>query len=174
MLWGCARRFRRCIVEDQGVPCLRIHGKGDTSRLVALSPAATTRLSAYLEAAGHKEDLDGPLVRPVRSRKATAKYNVADDPRRPLHPDTIWRNVVKKYAKQLGYKVSPHTMRHTAGTNALNHGADFGEVQKWLGHSDVSTTQTYDHRDNEPENSPSFKVDYGGRKRNGTGQNGEE
>ena len=64
-----SRLTPRCMVEDQGVPCLRIHGKGDTSRLVALSPTATTRLSAYLEAAGHKDDLDGPLIRPVRSRK---------------------------------------------------------------------------------------------------------
>jgi site-specific recombinase XerD len=39
-----------------------------------------------------------------------------------------------------------HSLRATAATNALSHKADIAKVQKWLEHSDILTTQTYDKR----------------------------
>jgi len=47
-----------------------------------------------------------------------------------------------------------------AAKNALDHGADFGKVQVWLGNANQATTKVYDKRKDRPEESPTFKVEY--------------
>jgi site-specific recombinase XerD len=41
--------------------------------------------------------------------------------------------------------ISPHSLRHTAATLALNHGATIRQVQAMLGHADIQTTMIYLH-----------------------------
>lgn len=48
----------------------------------------------------------------------------------------------------------------TAATTALEHEADIIEVQAWLGHANVSTTQLYDRRESRPQHSPAYTVKY--------------
>ena len=60
-------------------------------------------------------------------------------------------NIVKKYAWQAGLQADragrrglcTHSLRKTALTNALEHGAKMEQVQAWAGHSDIRTTQGY-------------------------------
>jgi integrase/recombinase XerD len=54
----------------------------------------------------------------------------------------------------------PHSLRATAGTNALEHGADIAAVSEWLGHASITTTRLYDKRVVRAENSPTFRVNY--------------
>lgn len=51
--------------------------------------------------------------------------------------------LVKKYTEGLAKNVSPHTFRRTAGTQVYNETKDIIQVQEFLGHSNVTTTQKY-------------------------------
>lgn len=57
------------------------------------------------------------------------------------------REMITKYAKKAGINknVSPHTLRHTYGTDLLRATDNIRKVQKALGHSDLSTTMIYTH-----------------------------
>lgn len=53
--------------------------------------------------------------------------------------------IIKAYAKQanLNTSVTPHTLRHSFAAHKLEGGSDLQEVQKLLGHANISTTQIY-------------------------------
>jgi site-specific recombinase XerD len=148
----------RDLQRRDGVLQFRIAGKGEKIRYVPVGMKALRLLTEYLEAAGHKEDLEGPLFRPVQNR-VTGQLN------KPLHPVSVYQDIVKRYGKEVGITADVrgfcvHSLRATAATNALAHGADIAKVQEWLGHADISTTRMYDRRRWRPEESPTFKVEY--------------
>jgi len=48
------------------------------------------------------------------------------------------------YVAGIGKRISPHSLRHTAATLALDGGASLRSVQASLGHADPKTTVRYD------------------------------
>ena len=136
----------------------RLEGKGEKVRYVPVGMKVLRLITEYLAAAGHKEELEGPLFRPVRNQ-VTGELN------KPLHPGLVYQDIVKRYGREVGITVDVrgfcvHSLRATAATNALANGADIAKVQEWLGHADISTTRLYDRRRWRPEESPTFKVEY--------------
>lgn len=161
LLYHALRRGELCAltVRDyaprRGVPTLEVHGKGGRIRYLPVHPSAAVLLEDYLDACGHRFEIDGPLFRPVRNTRGTLC--------RALSGSAIYRNVVKRHALAAGIapaSIRPHCLRATAATNALEHGADIARVRDWLGHRTVSTTQLYDKRGSRPEDSPTFRVAY--------------
>jgi integrase/recombinase XerD len=53
--------------------------------------------------------------------------------------------IIKAYARQVGLNqaVTPHTLRHSFAVHKINSGSDLQEVQRLLGHANISTTQIY-------------------------------
>ena len=161
LLYHALRRAELCglkvkdYAERRGIKHLRVHGKGGRIRYVPVHPRAIRLLEEYLDRAGHRDQAEGALFRPLRADSHT--------PTRGLSPGSVYRNVVMHYARRLGIfmeLLGPHVLRATAATNALDHGADIAKVQEWLGHSNISTTRLYDKRKTRPEDSPTFKVEY--------------
>lgn len=67
----------------------------------------------------------------------------ADSPYKPLYPTEPTRWQAKFVKRNNLPKVSPHDLRHTAATLALESGADLKQVQTLLGHKDPSTTMQF-------------------------------
>lgn len=148
-----------------------VMGKGGKIRLVFLSDRAQKALSDYLTMrkdkekavfANHvtcnikhatKENANIKLnnknhglkanSHPSRRERTEAEKLMANS---RLTPRSIQR-IIKKYAIRAGItkKVTPHTLRHSFGTDLLRGGADLRAVQQLLGHSSIATTQIYTH-----------------------------
>lgn len=148
----------RDLQQREGVLHLRVEGKGSKIRFIPVAAKAARLIQAYLDQAGHGDDLQGPLFRPV-------KNNTTGTLRKPLNPTSVYRDVVRRYGRQVGINAEVHgfcvhSLRATAATNALSHHADIARVQEWLGHADIATTRLYDKRNHRPEDSPTFRVAY--------------
>lgn len=164
LLYHGVRREELCnlkvkdLQSREGVAHFRVLGKRGKIRFIPVNPSAQRLIEVYLAATGHREDLKGPLFRPIRNNR-TGTLN------KPLNPNSIYRNIVRKYGQETGVNVDVngfcvHSLRATAATNALSHEADIAKVQEWLGHSNISTTRLYDRRKTRPEDSPTFRVKY--------------
>lgn len=115
---------------------LRVHGKGDKTRLLPVGEVAMAYLHLYVErarqelAAGVLEASSGPLF----LSKSGRRLSTSDVRRRAR----IWG----AHAGIAG-GVRPHTLRHSFATHLLDGGADLRAIQELLGHSSISTTQVY-------------------------------
>ena len=142
----------------QGVMYFEVHGKGSKTRYVEINLAALRMIQTYLDDAGHGDDKNGPLFRPV-------KNNVSGNLNKSISSTAVYQTI-KHYADLVGItktvpNIGTHVARTTAITNALAKGADLAEAQQWAGHANISTTRLYDRRKRRPEDSPSYKVSYG-------------
>ncbi|MHB0876945.1 MAG: tyrosine-type recombinase/integrase [Anaerolineae bacterium] len=108
-------------------------GKGSSRRVVSLTPRCLSALRAYVDSG--REAL-------LSTIEETALFVNHRGER--LSRQGLWL-VIKGYVKELGLdgNVTPHTLRHSAATDKLSHGANVSEVQHLLGHANPSSTQVY-------------------------------
>jgi len=55
--------------------------------------------------------------------------------------------IIKHYVDEVGISedVTPHTLRHSFAAHKLSQGKSLQDIQKLLGHANISTTQVYQH-----------------------------
>lgn len=115
---------------------LRIRGKGNKERFVPFGSEAKKWLTVYLDSGRRnlslKNNKDGFLFLSNQGKKISRK--------------TVWFRF-NKIVSALGINAKPHSLRHSCATHMLHGGANLREVQEFLGHSDISTTQIYTHVD---------------------------
>jgi site-specific recombinase XerD len=112
---------------------VRVEGKGGRTRVVPGGEPAWRALEAYLARA--RPALLAHPAEPALFLSRTGRRLSTSDVRRRLAIQ------VRRAALQGG--VSPHTLRHSFATHLLEGGADLRAIQELLGHSSISTTQTY-------------------------------
>ncbi|MGE4233177.1 MAG: tyrosine-type recombinase/integrase [Bacteriovoracia bacterium] len=142
------------LFEQEGMLVLRIRGKGDKERILPVPDHVKKSIHVYLEMARKTLDVDQPLFSPV-------KNNITKEKNKPLHPNAI-AYVVKHYARLAGisYRVSPHSARATAVSNALDHNAPHRAVQHMAGWSSPLMVTRYDKRKQDLKNSAVRYVSY--------------
>jgi integrase/recombinase XerD len=118
---------------------LRILGKGDKVRNVPISPDLWRLVQRFvlLTERSFTSHLD--------SRKPLFTSRVGKD--KPLTTRSV-QYMVKKYVRAAGITkaISPHSIRHTVGTNMAVNEAPLLVIQQFLGHSDPKTTMRYIRR----------------------------
>ena len=144
LLFASGLRVSELVGLDRGHINLKrrefmVRGKGQKDRLVFVSQSAADWLERYL---AKRPDNAKPLF--IRY-SGTKKVDLSGNYQR-LTARSIQR-MIARYALLAGITkhVSPHTMRHSFGTDLLMNGADLRTVQVMLGHSNISTTQIYTH-----------------------------
>jgi integrase/recombinase XerD len=122
-----------------GQVLLRVRGKGDKVRNVPISPELWRLVQRYVLLTGRS-------------------FNSHVDVRKPLFTSRVGKdktlttrsvqNIVKKYVRAAGIvkAISPHSIRHTVGTNMAINEAPLLVIQQFLGHSDPKTTLRYIRR----------------------------
>jgi len=118
---------------------LRVMGKGAKIRNVPSSPDLWSLVQRYVLLSGRTFTSQTDARKPLfPSREGTD---------RPLTTRAI-RYIVKKYVRAAGITkaISPHSIRHTVGTNMAVNEAPLLVIQQFLGHSDPKTTMRYIRR----------------------------
>lgn len=142
------------LFEQEGLRVLRVRGKGDKERVLPLPDDVAKAIDTYLEMAKKDLSVDQPLFTPV-------KNNITKVKDKSLHPNAV-AYVVKHYAALAGvhYRVSPHSARATAVSNALDNRAPHRAVQHMAGWSSPLMVTRYDKRKEDLRNSAVRFVDY--------------
>lgn len=126
--------------HDTGHRTLRIRHKGGKDGKVAVPAPAVEALNAYLGTTG-RELVVGPADAglPIFTTATGKRWN----------PSEAFRTV-QRLAKAAGIEgqISPHSLRHTFATIALDVGTTLHDLQDSMGHADPRTTRRYDRARN--------------------------
>lgn len=113
--------------------CILVTGKGNKQRMVPFNLSTKTALVQYIQSFQPSTKSGWLFPSSNQSGHLTRQR---------------FFQIIKEMALDAGIdpqKVSPHVIRHAFATHLLNHGANLINVQKLLGHSDISTTEIYTH-----------------------------
>lgn len=100
-------------------------GKGNKERFVLFSHDCAERLKTYLD-----------------HREVDSKYLFSNQRGGPLSRCLIELKF-RNYTTALGFKVTPHTMRHSFAAHLAEKGMDYSYIQELLGHSNINSTRIY-------------------------------
>ena len=141
--------------EERGYRIVRVAGKGGKDRVIPLQEGVWRSAIEYLEKSGRplgEEGSSAALFAPTRNNR-TGKLEKALDPR------TVWQ-IVTRWVKRAGIRkhISPHSLRHTSITLALDGGATLRQAQTFAGHADPKTTVRYDRTREDLDNSAAHLI----------------
>ena len=121
------------IVLDQiDLDAGRIHvirGKGSISQWYRLSRDCRAALATWLKERDHR----GSAVFPGRGSKHISTRTL----------QTAFRDSARRAGIELGAGVNMHSLKHSCAVHMLDAGRPTVEVQNWLGHRSIKSTEVY-------------------------------
>ena len=145
----------RADLEDLGTEggktVLFTQGKGhhDKDAILVLTPEVAEALHEWLAVRGSKP---GALFTSLAHRNCGERLG-----RRSIR-GSVKKNLLR--AEIVSKTKTTHSLRHTAATSAVNHGASLQDVQAMLDHNSIDTTMIYFHQANRVSNSAEEKISY--------------
>jgi integrase/recombinase XerD len=142
MLYASGMRVTELVsldVSDVNVASgtVRVRGKKASSkeRIIPVGDRALEALRTYLNK-GRMQ-----LVRDPEERALFLNHRG-----QRLTRQGLWL-IIKHYVDEVGISedVTPHTLRHSFAAHKLSQGKSLQDIQKLLGHANISTTQVYQH-----------------------------
>lgn len=140
--------------HKQGHHTLTVRGKGNKTRVVKIAPDVLRACQDWVADSGREWSGEHALF--VRLRPTGQGYRVGGVT--PLSAEAIWAIVLRRVAEAgIPAHITPHSLRHTFVTLALEGGAPLHKVQYAAGHADPRTTERY-HRqkDNLDDNAADY------------------
>ncbi len=121
-------RLKRADVDWQA-GTVHLFGKGKKHRTSYLNAKAVVALKHYLD----RRNDDSEML-----------FVTERAPHRPLSKESVELAIRAVSARAgLGRRITPHVLRHTTATQAVNSGMPIEDVSKLLGHASVATTMIY-------------------------------
>jgi|SRR5262245_15226588 len=131
---------------NHGAGVLRVKIKGRSERTIPLPDEVREAIDEFLKLdRGRRRNLhsDGPeqfIFQPLVNYR-TLEFA------KPLSTTQAWQ-LVRRWGDFSGVgKLSPHDLRRTAITRALDQGLSYRQIQMMSGHKDPKTVMGYDHRE---------------------------
>ena len=149
---------RSSIHHTKGRWVVKVKVKGGRERTLPLPDDVKTAIDEYLELDRHRRQLVHSGGSDAFIFQSTVNYRTLEFAR-PITVVTC-ENIVKRWAVYGGIgHVSPHDLRRTVITKALDQGLTYRQVQMMSGHRDPKTVMRYDHgRENLELNAVNFIV----------------
>ncbi len=141
--------------QARGHYVLNIKGKGNKIRTLPLAPDMVMALKQYMDAMASFNISFTPEDYLIQSQRKGKNV-------KPMDGSTVYR-IIEKYSKLCGInkKVSPHSCRATAISHLLDtQKTPIRDVAIFAGHSKITTTERYDKRRDNLDNSAAYDIDY--------------
>lgn len=142
------------IAMERGQHVLRLIGKGNAERLVVVLPIVYEAIQSYFMRSGRPFQGDGFLFSPIRNNRTKTTDKA-------IHPTTVY-GLIQRAARALRIdsRISPHSCRATAISNARDNGVPDRAIQEFAGWSSAEMITRYDKRKTAVENSAAHKITY--------------
>jgi integrase/recombinase XerD len=145
---------RADIGEDQERPVLTIVTKGDNHHQIPLPPPVHARITAYLAVRPAPQ----PNVPALAAGTTAAEPLFVTATGRRLSRAWVLR-LVARMGERIGVAgLTPHDLRRTFATMAIEDGIPLADVQDAMGHADPRTTRAYDRRRHNPDRHPAHRL----------------
>lgn len=124
-------------LDSESGATVRVKGKKANAkeRVIPISPSAAEVVGYYIRNGRQQLAID-----------PNAEALFLNNRGQRLTRQGLWL-IIKHYVEAVGIseEVTPHTLRHSFAAHKLSQGKSLQDIQKLLGHANISTTQVYAH-----------------------------